>query len=70
MLRLDTKQYNKRRAVECSDKDHGLAWLGLQKAASGPWFGALAMETQLLPDLQVSGAVASMTPTTESGVVS
>ena len=48
----------------------GLAWLGLQKAASGPWFGALAMETQLLPDLQVSGAVASMTPTTESGVVS
>lgn len=45
----------------------GLAQLSLQKAAPGPWFGTLAMETQLLPSLQVSGAVASMTPTTESG---
>lgn len=51
----------------------GLAWLRsaslvLQKDASGPWFGALPMETQLLPDLQVSGAVASLAPTIESGV--
>lgn len=46
------------------------SWLGLQKAASGPWFGTLAMETQLLPDLQVSGAAALMTSTIESGVVS
>jgi len=39
MLRLDTKHCNKRSAVEGSEKQHALAWLVLQKAASGPWLG-------------------------------
>lgn len=75
-LRLDTKQYNKRSAVECNEKEvrQGLAWPGLayrrlyQALVLGSWLSKPSgyYTCSYLGLIHV----ASMAPTVEGGVIS